>query len=565
VTFSRVLATLLAAAVASSCCPPGFGGAPANRGGGARDDGGGDGLRLVVLVIVDQWPSWGFDARRDLYEHGLGRLLREGQTLTRVEYPYSGTFTAAGHATMATGAPPSVHGMIANGWWRREYTEERQAEYDDSTKILSLPGRDAAVAAELPGASGKNLRVDGLAEALRDGRGGRARSVVIGGKTRAACLAGGRRPDVALWYEPKLKGFTSSAAYGDTLPSWALALDREHPIAALLDDVWDTADKGALAARTGIPDDAPGEGAEYELGITFPHRIAAATDPAKALRATPLLDGVQIEAAIAAIAGERLGADADTDLLVVSLSSHDYAGHNWGQESWEIIEHERVIDRELGRLLDALDGAVGHERYAVLVTSDHGATPLIERGRFPGARRIPPTELHDVAEAAVAKELGPGDWIDAVSSGMVYLSLAAGVRAPADRERAIARVATDLAAVPQVARVIRLDTLPADCAGLDELAARACRSRVAGESGELLVVPARGSIITLYETGTSHDSPSDENRYVPLIVRVPGNPPLGDSRTMLSLAPTIAALLGVSPPPAATAPTFFRDPPIIVP
>ena len=74
------------------------------------------------------------------------------------------------------------------------------------------------------------------------------------------------------------------------------------------------------------------------------------------------------------------------------------------------------------------------------------------------------------------------------------------------------------------------------------------------------MVPTRGSLVTSYPSGTSHDAPSDENRYVPLIVRVPGNPALGDSRTILSLAPTLAELLGVPPPPAATAPTFFAAP-----
>ncbi len=519
---------------------------------------------LVVLVVIDQWPSWGFEQRRDLYQHGLARLLREGVVLPRVAYPYTGTFTASGHATMGTGAPPSVHGMIANGWWRRKLGRERLAEADDTWPIEALPGREATA---VDGASGRGLRVEGIADVLRVATGGRARSVVIGGKSRAACLIGGRKPDVAIWYEPKLAGFTTSAAYG-SLPAWALEFDRANPVAPLLDDVWDVSasDRELLARRTGIPDDPPGEGAEYDLGITFPHRLASSSDPAKALRSTPLLDRLEIDLALAAIEGEHLGQDAQGDLLVVSLSSHDYAGHNWGQESWEIVAHERALDAELARLLDGLDAAVGPERYAVILTSDHGATPLIEHGKHPGARRISPGEVHDAAEAGAAEVLGAGDWIAAVSSGMVYLSDAASGRAPAEREQVLAAVSARVAQVAQVARVVRLDGMPAGCAGLDAdaLAARACASRVEGESGELLVVPTEGSLVTSYGSGTSHDAPSDDNRLVPVILRVPrvaaGAIAADPEPTMLSLAPTLAALLRVPPPAAAAAAPWVTPP-----
>lgn len=512
-------------------------------------------LRLVVLVVIDQWPTWGLDARRDLFQHGLKRLLDEGALYPRAEYPYATTFTAPGHATLATGAPPSVTGIIANGWWRRAQGKERQAEADDTVRILPLPGRPSE---GIEGASGNPLRVDGVADVLRRETGGKARSVVIGGKARAACLVAGRRPDVALWYEAKLVGMTSSTAYGDALPGWALALDREHPVADYLDDEWTTDDAMLLRTRTGIPDDAVGEGAEQGLGITFPYKLATSTDPAKGLRATPILDRIEIDAAIAAVAGEDLGADDTADLLVVSLSAHDYVGHNWGQESWEMIEHERALDRELGRLLAALDEQVGSERYAVVLTSDHGATPVVERGRHPGARRIPPDELHAAAEEAAATVLGPGDWVASISSAMVYLSPAATSRSSSDVQNTLAAISARLAAIPQVARVVALPPLPASCEGLDDLATRACFSRVHDESGELLVIPTEGSLVTTYTTGTSHDAPSDDTRHVPLIIRVP-NVKLApkDIVSILTVAPTLSALLRIPPPPAATAPSLL--------
>ena len=48
------------------------------------------------------------------------------------------------------------------------------------------------------GASGHALRADGVADALRAATHGRARSIVIGLKARAACLMAGRRPELAI-------------------------------------------------------------------------------------------------------------------------------------------------------------------------------------------------------------------------------------------------------------------------------------------------------------------------------------------------------------------------------
>lgn len=512
-------------------------------------------LALVVLIVIDQLPSWGFEARQDLYQHGLRRLIREGEVFPRVAYPYAITFTAPGHAAIGTGAAPDRTGIVANGWYRRAQGRERQAEWDDGAPILGLPGRPAD---GLEGASSAALRVDGIADALEAATGGAARTVAIAGKPRAACFVAGRRPDVVLWYDAALRGMTSSRAYGDTLPAWLLALDAARPVADLLREVWAATDPAALAARTGIPDDAPGESGEHGLGVVFPHDLARTADAGKALRSTPLLDRLEVDTAIAAVDGEQLGADDTVDLLAVSFSAHDYAGHSWGQESWEMIELEQRLDRELGRLLDHLDRTVGADRYAVVLTSDHGATPMIEGGRHPGARRIAPAELEAVAEGAAAAALGAGDWIAAISSAMVYASPA--LLTHPDRDRALAAIAAALAEVPQVAQVVRLDAAPAGCTGLDALLTSACLSRFTGETGELLIVPTDGSLVTGYPAGTSHDAPSDDNRLVPAIVRVPGPHTRTDLPvpSALSIAPTVTELLGIAPPAAATAPPLVR-------
>ena len=67
--------------------------------------------KLVVLIVVDQLPTWTFERRKPLFTHGFTRLLREGVYWPSTEYPYANTYTAPGHAAIATGAPPRVSGV----------------------------------------------------------------------------------------------------------------------------------------------------------------------------------------------------------------------------------------------------------------------------------------------------------------------------------------------------------------------------------------------------------------------------------------------------------------------
>src|SRR5690606_26721496 len=105
--------------------------------------------------------------------------------------------------------------------------------------------------------------------------------------------------------------------------------------------------------------DHPGEDGEYGLGGTFPYRASRSDRPAAALRSMPSGDDILIEAALAAVVAEELGADDVPDLLALSFSAHDYAGHNWGQESWERLDLFLRLDAALGRLMDELDRRVG--------------------------------------------------------------------------------------------------------------------------------------------------------------------------------------------------------------
>lgn len=513
--------------------------------------------RLVVLIVIDQLPTWVFEQDRALFRGGFARLLRDGALVQAAELPHANTFTAPGHATIATGAPPSEHGVIGNQWFRRDEQRNRPAEYDPEAPVLvvgpavstrALPPTPAATA------SARALQVDGLADALRRGSGGRARSVAIGLKARAAVHVAGRAPDLAVWYEPDAGGMTTSRAYAVKPPAWLVELARARPPARFLGQTWTPLDPALLARTTGIPDDAPGEGDVHGLGVAFPHPI----HDGHAIGQTPFGDEVVLDAVHASLDAMQLGDDAVPDLLAISLNAHDYAGHTWGPGSWEVLDLRVRLDLALGQLFDALDARLGRDGWAVVLTSDHGATPLLERGGIAGARRIDPAGIMAAAETAIRDQLGEGPWIATVVASQVYGTPRLQALPAAERARVLERAAVAIAGLPGIAQVHAASAVAGGCAQRGGLEQAICFAIAPGVSGELYLVPARGSSITGYHEGTHHDAPNEDNRQIPILVMAPGLGPTTVARgSQLQVAPTVAALLGIAPPSAATAPPLF--------
>lgn len=509
--------------------------------------------RLVVLIVIDQLPTWAFERDAHLFTGGFARLLHEGAYVPAAELPYANTFTAAGHATIATGAVPAINGIVGNSWWRRGDGHDRPAEYDPANAMFAVGPADGGDLAEESGVSGVALRVDGVADALRGATGGRAHAIALALKPRAAVLMAGRHPELAVWYERAAGGMTTSHAYASEAPPWLVALAKEHPSKRFIGQRWTPLDPSVLPRAAGIADDAPGEGALHGIGTAFPHEVHDAEE----LVHTPFADTIVLDAAYASIDALQLGADDVPDLLAVSLEARDYAGHNWGPDSWEVLDLTLRLDIALGELLGRLDQRFGRDGYAVVLTSDHGATPLVERSPYKGARRIDPKEIAKVAEDALVHRFGDGPWIAKVTASQIYMTEKLATLAAADRDEALDVASTAVARVPQIAAAGRTDHAAGHCETRRDLAQAICNMIVPGASGELYVLPAQGSLITDYKTGTHHDAPFDDNRHVPILVKAPGLAPQRATGSLLQVAPTVAALLGVPAPPAATAPPLF--------
>ena len=483
--------------------------------------------RLVVLLVIDQWPEWSFEVKRGALTGGFARLLREGEWRIG-EHPSAATITAPGHALLGSGEPPYRSGVIANEWWHRDLGRQLKAIEDE----------DGAPSA-------KWLRVRGLADAIAAARTG-AKAVSVSLKDRAAIMPLGHS-GTAIWYEHKQVAWVSLGP-----APWLAAWNTAHPIAALLHEVWMPLPE--TAALAGVPDDAPGEVGEKGLGSTFPHALDATRDPADAIFATPLGNDLVFDTATAAIDRERLGADAHADLLVLSLSAHDYVGHGWGHESWEAWDMMLRIDRRLDQFLADLDARVGAGRWALIATSDHGASPMPESMR---GGRITFQQIKDAANRAAIAELGPGDWIAAAKYPTLYLSAAALAQKPRDLAVATTKIVYALRSFPGIERAEKSAEMWGHCETRTGDALAICAALDPERSGEIMYLPANGWVLqdASEPLATGHGSMAPYDRRVPVLVLPPGrarHSALAAPETamipMTRIATMLAHWLGVTPP-----------------
>ncbi len=503
--------------------------------------------RVVVALVYDQLGSDTLLAHLDLLDANgaLRRAVDTGVYFERSAYAYANTLTAPGHVSVHTGAPPSVSGIEGNSTW--------DAARRRAVAVTDDPGRPVFGREPGVGASPTRLRVPTVAHALRSATHGAGKVISLSVKERSAILSVGTAADLVLWYDAKLGAFTSSPVWGAALPAWLTNYQAAHPIAELLVP-WVAEQPERYRARLG-PDAAPGEGDLAGFGVVFPHRFDAVRGPLGVLPCTPMLSEYLVGLAEAAARENQLGEDDVPDLIALSISGTDKAGHLFGPGSWEYVDHLVRADRAVGTWLARLEQTTS---VAVLITSDHGVAPLPEtRGQAAG--RFHPERVRRAMESALGRELGAGPWIAGVLTPFVYLSEQAQ-RHP-ERARLVDVARRALLAEPGIRGAWTIESVRAF--GDADPIERALRlSVVPDDQAALMFLTEPYHPLDLREPadrGTNHGTPYDYDRQVPVLALGVSVPRRRSAEVVdqMRVAATLARLLGIPAPFAAAKGPLF--------
>jgi predicted AlkP superfamily pyrophosphatase or phosphodiesterase len=519
--------------------------------------------RLVLLIAVDQFRYDYLERFGDLFaENGIRRLLREGASWADANYDHVPTETAPGHATMLTGAWPSETGIIANDWYDRAEARRVNNVGDDSVRALGGGDKETA-------SSPRNLLCSTLGDELKLATNNRSRVVGVSMKNRAAILPAGRMADAAYWFSAQTGEFVSSTYYFDRLPEWVARFNALRHTDRLFGARWERLLPEAEYERRAGADDAPWERGDGKLSYTFPHVMTGGLSKPgpefyDALGYSPFANELLLDFAEQAVTNERLGVDADADVLTVSFSANDIVGHRYGPYSQEVMDVTLRVDRQIARLLDFVDARVGLRNTVVVFTADHGVAPSPAHAaslRLPGAY----VKVSDVL-AAVRNRLRvrfgkasatdtTADYVQTFSNGQLYFNRAALERDGVNLEEA-ERVAGEAAlTVPGVARYFtRTQLLNGAVSQSDAVARRVMHGYNARRSGDLVVIAEPFKYLADYVAVATHGTPYSYDTHVPLIIMGGGVAPgrYATPATPADIAPTLAMLLGVQPPSSAT-------------
>ena len=502
--------------------------------------------RLTLFISIDAFSSDLYLRSKPKFKTGLLLLNTAGAVFPTARYEFAETATAAGHATMVTGANPWRHGIVSNRVINRTNGKAESLFVDTNHPVLDTPPatEDSSPAA---------LLAETLADRLVMSTHGRGKAIAIAGKARAAIAMGGKLGQ-AYWFHETVGKFVTGTYYKKEFPTWLKALNDKKPADAQFGKTWPL-----LLPKTEYQglDDRPFEADVYGLGRTFPHPLSGGLNAPgpqawSALASSPFFSDLMLQAARGAIEGEQLGKDDVPDLLMVSISSFDRIYHLFGPYSWEMQDAIARLDKTIAELIALGEKAAGGRgNLLVVLSADHGGAAIPEEWAamgLPGVR-INAANLEKGLEKELTSKFNGGDLVLGIEETDVYLDHKAIEAKKLDLGVVRRWAAQWLRSQPELAIAVARDDLYGwePVTGLMTALQKGFHPE---RSGDVLMVSRQYHVLEFEPSGTSHGTPWTYDSEVPFIVFGKGVKPGVNVAPIrvIDVAPTVAALMEIGNP-----------------
>lgn len=526
--------------------------------------------KLVLQITVDALRG-DLPGRFDnvLGDDGFRYLMENGVHYTNAHYQHANTETIVGHASLATGAVPAVHGMIGNVWFDRElgrlvYNIEDPdyhlltagAGVDDKTEI-----DPTQKAAKVDGRSPNNILASTLSDEMAVHFAGQSKIFGVSVKDRGAVSMAGHAGK-AFWFSKASGEFVTSSYYYDQYPEWVNEWNARALASSYAGESW-TLMHPSSKYLFGDADDRDYETDLAGFGRVFPHSYGDADDKyfTTKLTLSPAGDELTLDFAKTLLDKEQLGQDDVPDYLAISFSSNDYVGHMFGASSLEIEDNLARLDRTLADLLAHVDKKVGLENTLIVLSADHGqpeAPGYMHNLGIDNAGYFDTKTLDKrPAIAALKKQFGIGEeLIEAFFHPYIYLNRDLILEKGLDQGVVEDAVAAELMKFKGVASAVSSTALRKGDVPDTLLMRSVLYNYQHKRSGDIYLVFEPYVFINDFDglvVASSHGSPWRYDTFVPLIFAGAGLSAVTVSRpvTPYDIATTVAAFLGVKPPSGA--------------
>ena len=508
--------------------------------------------KLVIGIVVDQM-RYDYLSRfyQDYSDDGFKKLIDQGFLHKNAHFNYVPTYTGPGHAAVYTGTTPANNGIIGNDWFDRNTGEGVYCVGDATQKSIGTSSKKGKM-------SPHRLLSTTIADQNRLHTQFRGKTISVSIKDRGAILPGGHSANAAYWYEGGKSGnFITSSYYVDQLPVWVENFNQSDIVENHLKE-WNTLLPIEQYEASGSDQNNFEFGFDGKKTATFPYdlkNLANKNGNFDILKYTPYGNDIIADFAKKAIKGENLGKDDDTDFLLISFSSTDYAGHNFGVNSKEIHDMYLRLDKTLAKFITFLENKIDEDQFTLFLTADHGAVhvPNFLRSKKIRAGYFDTKQLKSKIKSYLNDQLNEDvDLIRDVSNQQIFFNNQNLKKTDIETDDLQERLTQFLLKYPKINRVFTREMImhghQTDRVG--KLVQRGFHQKRSGD----VVYALEPAIISYPPKGSTHGSSMNYDTQIPLIFYGNGiKPGVGyQERYITDIAPTISNILGIAFPNANT-------------
>lgn len=516
--------------------------------------------RLAVIFIVDQFAYHYIEKIRPHLNGGLSKFINDGIWYKNAYVPHAYPATAAGHATINTGAYPKDHGIIGNSWLDSE-NKKINFETNNVNKKYSIFSPTGTYD---KAASGENIMVDGISDqfVLKSTPKSKYQVFALSDKRRAAIALAGKLGK-AVWFDSEAAQFTSSKAYFDKMPDWLSMFNKEFQKTAIPKTFkWTLLYKDNPAAYDFF-DTKNYDFVSHKFSlINHPIKIVTGNsndEYEKLYIKTPFANQDILD--LAKMCLDSNLKDSEKMILWVSISALDPLGHYYGPDSQETLDLLYRLDKQLDEFMKYVETKEKNVLFAL--SADHGVMPIIEilekRG-MNNLHRINFAELIEKINKQIEskfkiknitiREMNKDIYLDK----KIFNALSKKQRKAIEKE--IIKIVEAEPGVVKVWTYRELEKLPVIRGSIDEW----FKNQIYPErSGQLVYKCTPYSALTSYKKGTQHKTPYEYDTHVPLAIYQKGifEKKVVEKKVLLTqIAPSIAKIFNVNRPSASRAKTL---------
>lgn len=366
--------------------------------------------KLIVSIIIEGMRyDYLYRWQKNFEASGFKQLIKKGTICENAQYNYLLTQTSPGMATIVSGCEPSLHGIIADKWYKRINNKIAEATYDPKIHDLNNPKSGFSY-------SPHSLQTSTFSDELKLFNHNQTKAVSVSFEPETAVIGGGHKANFAYWFDEKTGNFTSSSYYSDALPEWVDEFNSKKLPDLYLKNEW-----FPLLSAEQYENYTPNSDKKVS---EFAKNFKKTTNTYSSLKASPYSISLTKDFAIAEILNDSLGKSATCDYINICFTATSEVSKRYGTDSKELEDIYLRLDREIAHLLQFLHTYLGKEQVLIFLSSTNGsayspkalAKQKIPSGEFDGTRATM------LLQSYLNVIYGKGKWLNAYLNKQIYLN-----------------------------------------------------------------------------------------------------------------------------------------------